>query len=304
MILHHYAFSPFGEKIRGMFGATGLQWRSVIVPPQPPRPSLAPLISGYRKSPIAQIGADLYCDTRAISDEIARRTARPELSPLSLSDEERTYQEHVEGPIFFACLTAIPKTRMLWKLVTTLGWSLPRFVMDRARLGAAGGVDAPSAAKAAESWQAHLADLNQRVARGYLGGERPNHLDFACYHSLWFFELMSGTVVAQGLDPLARWQRNLRDLGHGQSVALDAPGALAIARDSAPLPIDDAGDDPNLGRPVTVTPTDYGRDATDGVLVASTADRWVLARETSACGRVHLHFPRRGFTLTTADATP
>ena len=82
-ILYHYAMSPFSEKVRAMLGYAGLSWQSVIVREMPPRPMLSALAGGYRKVPVAQSGADVFCDSRAIADEIARLSGKPELS-LSL----------------------------------------------------------------------------------------------------------------------------------------------------------------------------------------------------------------------------
>ena len=63
IILHHYDASPYAEKIRLMFGLKGMRWHSVLSPEQPPRPNVDPLSGGYRRIPIAQIGADVFCDT-------------------------------------------------------------------------------------------------------------------------------------------------------------------------------------------------------------------------------------------------
>ena len=62
LILHHYDEAPFAEKIRLVFGIKGLTWRSVIVPSAMPKPDLMPLTGGYRRTPVLQIGADVYCD--------------------------------------------------------------------------------------------------------------------------------------------------------------------------------------------------------------------------------------------------
>ena len=71
LILHHYTMSPFSQKIRSMLGYTGIQWQSVITREMPPRPLLETLTGGYRKIPMAQIGADIFVDTRTIAAEIA-----------------------------------------------------------------------------------------------------------------------------------------------------------------------------------------------------------------------------------------
>ncbi|MEJ0044702.1 MAG: glutathione S-transferase N-terminal domain-containing protein [Rhizomicrobium sp.] len=81
IILHNYPNSPFSEKIRVAFGIKGLAWRSVIQPVIMPKPDLIPLTGGYRKIPVLQIGADIYCDTQIILRELERRFPTPSLSP-------------------------------------------------------------------------------------------------------------------------------------------------------------------------------------------------------------------------------
>ena len=73
IILHHYDTSPFSEKARLLFGVRGLAWRSVIQPTIMPKPDLTPLTGGYRRIPVLQIGADVYCDSQVIMAEIAER---------------------------------------------------------------------------------------------------------------------------------------------------------------------------------------------------------------------------------------
>ena len=70
-ILHHYPPSLFSEKIRTLLGYLRLDWQSVIIPPIMPRPHLMPLSGGYRKTPIMQIGANVYCDTEIICRKLA-----------------------------------------------------------------------------------------------------------------------------------------------------------------------------------------------------------------------------------------
>jgi glutathione S-transferase len=64
IILHHFDQSPFSEKIRLIFGFKGLSWKSVRIPRVMPRPDLTPLTGGYRRTPVMQIGADIFCDTQ------------------------------------------------------------------------------------------------------------------------------------------------------------------------------------------------------------------------------------------------
>ena len=81
IILHHFDRSPFSEKIRVIFGHKGLAWNSVRIPPIMPKPDLMPLTGGYRRTPVMQIGADIYCDTQCIMRELERRFPQPSLLP-------------------------------------------------------------------------------------------------------------------------------------------------------------------------------------------------------------------------------
>ena len=77
VILHHYPMSPYAEKVRKALGIKRLAWRSVTIPVIMPKPDLTPLTGGYRKTPVMQIGADIYCDTQLILRELERRFPEP-----------------------------------------------------------------------------------------------------------------------------------------------------------------------------------------------------------------------------------
>lgn len=71
LILHHYWGSPYAEKIRLLLGYKELQWRSLEIPVIPPRDSLQCVFGAFRRTPVLQIGADFFCDTRLIARCIA-----------------------------------------------------------------------------------------------------------------------------------------------------------------------------------------------------------------------------------------
>ena len=77
IILHHYDVSPFSEKVRLLLGLKQLAWKSVIQPVIMPKPDLIPLTGGYRRIPVMQIGADVFCDSQVILAEIERRAPEP-----------------------------------------------------------------------------------------------------------------------------------------------------------------------------------------------------------------------------------
>ena len=76
LILHHYDFSSYSEKVRLVLGLKGLTWRSVEISPVLPKPDYMPLTGGYRRAPALQIGADVFCDSKRIIEELERRFPR------------------------------------------------------------------------------------------------------------------------------------------------------------------------------------------------------------------------------------
>src|SRR5438105_14943522 len=83
LILHHYATSPFSEKVRLVLGYKGLAWKSVTVPVILPKPDVVALTGGYRRTPFPQIGADIYFDTALICRLIRRIPPGPPPYPGS-----------------------------------------------------------------------------------------------------------------------------------------------------------------------------------------------------------------------------
>jgi glutathione S-transferase len=81
IILHHYATSVFSERVRLAFGLKRLSWCSVTIPDMVPKPDLMPLTGGYRRTPVMQLGADIYCDTLLILRKIEALHPEPTLYP-------------------------------------------------------------------------------------------------------------------------------------------------------------------------------------------------------------------------------
>ena len=100
IILHHYAVSPYAEKVRIGLGLKQAAWKSVDIPNVMPKPDLMPLTGGYRKTPVMQIGADIYCDTQLIMLELDRRLPSPPFLPKGREGEARAITMWVDRNIF------------------------------------------------------------------------------------------------------------------------------------------------------------------------------------------------------------
>lgn len=100
-ILYHYDASPFAELVRAAFGVKGLAWGSLKVSNIMPKPDQTRLTGAYGRTPVVQIGADIYCDTGAILPALEALTG-PSLYPAPLGPLHRLVANWANGPQFFA----------------------------------------------------------------------------------------------------------------------------------------------------------------------------------------------------------
>lgn len=299
-ILHHYAMSPFSEKIRAMLGYTDWHWQSVITREMPPRPLLTPLAGGYRKIPVAQIGADIFCDSRTISTEIAALSGKPALALENVGDDQQQFVLKTDLDIFFACIMSASSKTLNKKVRAVMSWlDIVRFLWDRINMGRKASVRIATPKQAGPLVNAHLAQLEALLTDDFLFGSEPSIADFSAYHSLWFIRDLAERSTIAPYPKINAWMDRIKAFGEGHRSEISAGKALEIARNATPRTIVDAHrQDPLMGKTVRVAPTDYGQTPTQGILVGSTPTQWILSRETPVTGVVHVHFPKQGFTAT------
>ena len=303
LILHHYDFSNFAEKVRLTLGFKGLAWHSVIIPPIAPKPDLVPLTGGYRRTPVLQAGADLYCDTRLIVRELERRAPAPTLYPpaqAAMADAMAYWAENrLMRPI-----TLYVSGMNLDHLPA--GLQADRSVMrglpppDEATMRRAARRNAPLVRAQLPTIESMLAD-----GREWIAGPAPCVADLAVYHPLWFFTART-ELLAHELAPyplIAAWMGRVRAFGHGTPTPMAPERALEIARNAtplAPVPSTPWPEDPALGTEVRIRADDYGRDVVSGELVHAGIDEIAVRREDPIVGTVVVHFPRLGYDLRAA----
>jgi glutathione S-transferase len=299
IILHHYDTSPFSEKVRVLLGVKGLSWRSVIQPVIMPKPELVPLTGGYRRIPVLQIGADVYCDTQVIMAEIEARHRKPGV----VKGADWAVNLWVDR-LFFQATVAV--------VFGEIGDAVPEaFVKDREKLsGRPFDVAAMRAAAGPmkAQWRAHAAWIERGLASNdFLAGSSPSLADIAAYMNVWWLgRAAPGAAAAllEGLPKTLGWRGRMQALGHGRRSDMTGEAALAAAKGATPAAVSghDAGDPSGLapGAAVTVRADDYGRDPIEGRLVAVNAERIVIARQSDGLGQTHVHFPRVGYLLAAA----
>lgn len=298
LILHHYDKSPYSEKIRLIFGLKGLDWKSVIVPMVLPKPTLMPLTGGYRRTPVLQIGADIYCDTLRIAVELDRRFPDPPVidpETEGLSNVVGTWAERV----------------LMWptaRYVTGMNREAlsESFFADRAAMR---GHPAPTMEQIEEALPHQCRQLNLMLewienmladGRQFLIADRPALGDLAVYQRLWWLGALDGKA-AHVLAPyplINAWMARIAELGHGRRTELSPDKAIEIAENAEPEQVGCvATSDLAIGTKVTVVTEDYGRDGIRGTVVRATDNEISIRRADPLVGTVHVHFPRLGYEV-------
>jgi glutathione S-transferase len=300
LILHHYPMSPFAEKVRLMLGFKQLPWRSVIIPPVMPKPDVVALTGGYRKTPVLQIGADVYCDTALIARVLEARQPSPTLYPAS-APLAVPLAQWADGTLFGA---AVSWAMQPAGVAAILGEQPPEvlkaFAPDRAAMRA--NAPRPTLADATAQLKQHLSIIAVQLRQGgpWLFGAAPSIADFSVGHCLWF--IRQARPVAHLLDdypPIGPWLDRLLAIGHQGSTPMSSTEALAVAAGAgahAPTAVE-PGLGFEAGQAVIVAATDYGVDPVAGTLVGLSQQESVLRRIDARAGTVQVHFPRFGFQL-------
>jgi glutathione S-transferase len=300
IILHHYALSPYAEKIRLALGRKALTWRSVDTPMVMPKPDHVELTGGYRRVPVLQIGADVWCDTHCIARALDRLFPDPPLSPPGQEAVEHAFSRWAETTFMLAVHGLF-----------ALGGVFPdEFVEDRRKTMVPPGMNLDSLKVVLPTRQlqirANLDRLERHLGdgRAFVLGAEPSLADLSAYHPLML--LMAHPRLAALLAPqrrVAAWAERVRAIGHGKPAPLSSAEAIAIAAKSEPAsfagePVVPEG--MKLGDPVLVLADEYGSGNVAGTLAPSGLDEIAVRRRGERAGEVVVHFPREDYSVIAA----
>jgi glutathione S-transferase len=306
LILHHYPPSPVSEKIRTGLGLKSLDWRSVEQNRLPDRPELFAMTGGYRRIPVMQIGADIYCDTLCMFQELEARFPEPSFFPNQGNGMPFALSRWTDGPLFDLAFRIA--------LAPVAGDLPPAFVADRARLYI--GPDADMEKERADlphtlaQFRAQIGWLETRLetGRAYILGDAPGMPDLLAWFIVWFVKERYGDAEAlfSEFPRLNQWAARMAAVGHGCSSPMTPDEALEVAKGAVSItpeaadPADPQGLE--VGMKVGVAPlTDSGETAVEGRIRVSSRDRVALVHEHPLCGEVVVHFPRVGYRVTILD---
>lgn len=300
VILHQYDSSPFSEKVRVCFGIKAIAWSAVDQPVIMPKPDLVPLTGGYRRIPVMQIGADVYCDSQLIVRELDRRFPQKPLYPSGSEALVNAIEQWCDKGLFQSAVLAI---------FGSIGDGVdPAFIKDREALSgqpfnvAAMKVLAPFAIT---QIKAHAALLAQQLSAGraFLTGTDPSLADAAAYYNFWFIRTFSPGIADRFADLAGfdAWYDRVTAIGHGQRTSLSPKQALETAANSEPQELDVLASDSDLsGKTVSLAATDYGRDPITGIFAGSTQYSLAVVRNEPGVGKINVHVPRLGYSVAPA----
>jgi len=298
LILHQYAESPFSEKVRKLFALKELTWRAVDQPSIMPKPDLVSLTGGYRRIPVLQVGADIYCDTQLIARTLERLHPTPTLYPGASEGTCQAWSLWADRFLFIAVVAVV---------FGEIGQFVPKeFIDDRSKMmpGRDFSELPAQAPQAREQLRAFVSTIEENLVDGrpYLLGAEMSLADAACFHPLWFLRIAPQANLLLGEFPRLRaWFERLELIGQGARIDMTPAEALAVAkaaRSTAPVASD--SHEPNglaPGANVFIVPDDYGFDPVHGELVFSNVHEVAVRRTDPAVGEVVVHFPRIGFRV-------
>lgn len=296
LILHHYPMSPYAELMRRALGIKRAGWRSVIIPNVAPKPELTPLTGGYRKTPVLQIGADIYCDTAIAIEALEAECPEPTLFPAPLGRL---------GALIALQAGGAPFSQAVGSAMAPFVDRIPDaffedrkklFGFDRERVKAGG-------SHLTSQFVGWLARVEDAIGdgRSFLAGDMPGYADCAVAMNIWFqgnFGLKEKRLA--GFPHLTAWLGRMDAIGSGTPTDMTAQDALDIARDAEPVVVEqvDADSGFSAGQSVTVRTEDPGADPVAGRLARLTSRDIAILRDDDRVGTVAVHFPRIGQIVT------
>ena len=310
LILHHYPNSPFSEKVRLVLAYKQLAWKSVIMPSIMPKPDVQALTGGYRRAPVLQIGADLYCDSALICDVLEHLQPQPTLYPAAQKGLARVLAQWADSTLFWAAMAYNLQPKGAQALFTGAPPEAAHaFGADRAAMSAGmTRLRAPDASAAYKSYLRRLANMLE--GQDYLLGHAPGVADFSAYHPLWFTRHRVAVLgdILDATPAVLAWMDRMAALGPGQMSKMSAIDSVAACADATRASVlnDSLFQDEHgipLGSRVTVGAESFGAEVTEGELVAATRMHYTLRRHDARAGTVQVHFPRLGYVLKAVRAS-
>jgi glutathione S-transferase len=262
------------------------------------------MTGGYRRIPVLQVGADMYCDTQLILRELERRCPTPSFFPDGDDGLPFAFSRWSDSTVFVECCV-----RMAFAPVAD---SLPpELVADRARLylGPTGDFKKEQAdmPHVIAQFKPQMGWIEKRLNSGgpYIHGPEPGMNDLLAWYIVWFVKgrYPDADALFADFPKINAWSDKMTAIGHGNPTDMSKGDALAIANSTSPEPAQTSGtnDAQSLvpGMNVAVSAIgDSGEVPVSGAIRCVTMDSITLDIHHASCGDVAVHFPRVGYRVT------
>ena len=304
-ILHRSLQSPYCEKIMLLMGYLEQPYLSLITSKGIPRPVQELLVGNYsRRVPILQIGADLFCDSELIMQQLSILNDNSSLYkyPSTSAVEQWIKAIEIDGN------TAIFGSIKPLELICAYFKNMPpnhalKFITDRAKLAktvALPNNDLPFEEKELIA-KRYLVDLDNQLSEHhfFFTDNAPTALDFTAYTMIYYLDIINKLKLARELHNLRKWYQRMSAIGTGHGKEVTDQVSLAAALENPPAPI--AAEylkSSRIGQEVTFKNKGFMSQMNEGVrgvIVGEDENRIILRRETIQTGVVHIHFPKLNY---------
>ena len=300
-ILHHYWPSPFAHKIRLAFGLAEVEWSSVEIPRILPKPYLMPLTAGYRRTPILQIGSDIYCDTQNIIRILAEKGLASALFPNGCKSKALVFSSWIDETVFELAARIV--------ITKSIDSAPKEFIKDRGDLYFEKGwsqesllTKLPSVILQLESKLQIIDDI--LAEEGNVFSNKLSYADISVGYLLWFLRgrWEDGPNILNKYDNILRLENQINQLNEKLSKNLRDIDALKIAYQSSP-------ESPNGVHNNLVTQLKIGQnicikpkgDSSDPIVTGKLrfVDSLTVSIDynSSEAGHTAVHFPISGYEV-------
>jgi glutathione S-transferase len=305
LILHHYWPSPFAHKVRLALGLANAKWLSVEIPRVPPKPLLTPLTAGYRRTPILQIGADIYCDTQNIVRELADFGFSRALFPEGCMSKALAFSAWIDGAVFELAARVV--------ITNALDTAPSEFIKDRGDLYFEPGWTNKKLNHDLSSvvlqLDAQLKNIDDILTCGEnICSEELSYADVSGAYLAWFLRgrWEAGPKVLSRYPNICRIENAVYDCGEGQYQDLGGKEAMKIANDNIPKSL--VGIDGSvmtelsLNQRVGIRPRTQSSDPiVFGELRYLDRQRVSINNNEKEVGAIAVHFPISGYEINLED---
>ena len=300
LLLHHYWPSPFAHKVRIALRMIGASWTSVEIPRVPPKPLLVPMTAGYRRTPVMQVGADIYCDTQNIARALAETGHDEALFPNGQRGLVMALSGWIDQSLVELAIRIV--------ITNAIGNAPAEFIKDRGDLYFEPGwseetlkAGLPAVLLQLGAQAEHAEKALERT--GYLVGDRPSWADAGLAFCAWFLRgrWAGGADFLSRYPAIERLEAELATNAESHEQTMTGEQALAVAlaaSPGSPTGVRNPACDLSVGQQVLIRPRTQSSDPNIvGRLRYLDMTRISIDHESPETGPVAVHLPLAGYRV-------